>query len=826
MSRKKTFRTLAGFVFIAFLTSLSSVSLAQEGKWTIKSDIPTAKYGLSTSEVNGKIYAVGGRAGMQFFSTMEEYDPATDTWTRKADMPTARNSLSTSVVNGKIYAIAGVEGGDIGPTAKVEEYDPAMDTWRRRADMPATRRQFSTSVVNGKIYAIGGYHRGGSGLGESTVEEYDPATNTWRARADMPTGRPGLSTSVVDGKIYAIGGNKWDYTTATATHFSTVEEYDPATDTWTTRTDMPTARSGLSSSVVNGKIYAIGGQSNEVFCLSTVEVYDPVTDTWTPKADMMPTARFNFSTSVVNGRIYAIGGQPGPWPEVTSAVEAYQPAPWGFAHGPNPADGSLHPDTWVNLFWGPGDFAVSHDVYLGDSFDAVNDGLGDTFRGNQTSMLISAGFPGSPYPDGLVRGTTYYWRVDEVNDTEPDSPWKGSVWSFTVQPKIAYNPIPPDGTEFIDLDVELSWTAGLDAALHTVYLGDNFDDVNDATGGLKQVATTYTPRPLEFGKTYYWRVDELGGGRGGGMHKGEIWSFITQGAAGSPDPSNDATSVEMNAILRWAPADHAASHQVYFGTDKEAVRNANTVSPEYKGTQTLGAENLDPGVLSWDTTYYWRVDEVNNTHPDSPWAGSVWSFMTGDFFIIDDFEDYNIGSNEIWWSWKDGTGYANHPTEPLYAGNGTGSRVGDEFTGSTAYEDRPLGGRQSMPYWYDNNKTGFLKYSEATLTLTYLRDWTENGVGTLSIWSGADGDWITNTSLNDDEPMYVVLNGSAVVYHNDPDITAIYNWTEWRIDLQEFADLGVDLTDIHTIGLGFGDRDNPQPGGSGKMYFDDIRLYR
>lgn len=589
---------------------------------------------------------------------------------------------------------------------------------------------------------------------------------------------------------------------------------------------MPTARSGLSTSVVNGKIYAIGGQSNEVFCLSTVEVYDPVTDTWTPKADMMSTARLRFGTSVVDGRIYVIGGQPDRYPAVTGATEEYQPAPWGFAHGPNPANGALHPDTWVNLSWGPGDFAVSHDVYLGDSFDDVNDGLGDAFRGNQAVMFLSAGFPGFPYPDGLVRGTTYYWRVDEINDAEPNSPWKGPVWSFTIPSKEAYNPVPADGAESIDLDVELSWMAGLGAGLHTVYFGDNLDDVNIATGGLNQVATTYTPGPLEFAKTYYWRVDELGVGRGGGMHKGEIWSFITQGAAGSPEPSNDATSVEMNATLSWTPADHADSHQVYFGTDKEAVRNANTGSPEYKGTQTLDAENFDPGILSWDTIYYWRVDEVNNIHPDSPWHGNVWSFRTGDFFAIDDFEDYNIGSNEIWWSWKDGAGYANHPTEPPYAGNGTGSRVGDESTGSTVYEDRPLGGRQSMPYWYDNDKTGFLKYSEATLTLTSLRDWTENGVGTLSIWSGADGDWITNTSLNDDEPMYVVLNGSAVVYHDDPDITGIYNWTEWRIDLQKFADLGVDLTNVDTITLGFGDRNNPQPGGKGLMFFDDIRLYR
>ena len=548
-------------------------------------------------------------------------------------------------------------------------------------------------------------------------------------------------------------------------------------------------------------------------------------DTWTEEGDMR-VPRTALCASVVAGRIYVIGG----WEvaaQPVSTVEAYQAVPRGFAREPIPADGAMHLDTWVTLDWRAGDFAVSHDVYLGDNFDQVSEGKqdSDVFRGNQIATFYVAGLLGYDYPDGLVPGSTYYWRIDEVNDADPNSPWKGPIWSFTITPRKAYDPFPADGAEFVDLDVALRWTAGLNAALHTVYFGDNFDDVNNATGGLKQIATAHTVGPLEFAKTYYWRVDELGSARGGQMHKGDVWSFVTVGAAGSPDPSNAATSVEMNAALSWAPADYAASHQIYFGTDKEAVRNADRGSPEYKGTQTRGAESFDPGILSWDTTYYWRVDEVNSVHPDSPWPGSVWSFTTGDFLLIDDFEDYSI-DNQIWWSWKDGAGYVNHPTEPPYAGNGTGSRIGDESTGSTASEDRSHKSRQSMPYWYDNNKMGFLKYSEATMTLTSPRDWTENGVRTLSIWAGADGNWVRGTTSNDDEPMCVVLNGSAVVYHDNPGATRICKWMEWRIDLQEFVDLGIDLTNVHTIGIGFGDRNNPQPGGRGLMFFDDIRLCR
>jgi hypothetical protein len=205
--------------------------------------------------------------------------------------------------------------------------------------------------------------------------------------------------------------------------------------------------------------------------------------------------------------------------------------PWPYAWGPIPADGALHPDTWVNLGWLPGPFAVSHDVYFGDNFDDVNDGAESAFQGNQDATFLVAGFPGFAYPDGLVPGTTYYWRIDEVNDTNPNSPWKGDVWSFLVPPKKAYEPAPVDGAKFIDPDAELSWTAGYGAKLHTIYFGDNFDDVNNAAGGLPQGTLTYTPGPLELGKTYYWRVDEFDAVT---TYKGDVWSFTTAGPGGGP----------------------------------------------------------------------------------------------------------------------------------------------------------------------------------------------------------------------------------------------------------------------------------------------------
>ncbi|MCP4259754.1 MAG: LamG domain-containing protein [Planctomycetes bacterium] len=473
--------------------------------------------------------------------------------------------------------------------------------------------------------------------------------------------------------------------------------------------------------------------------------------------------------------------------------------PWPYAFGPKPADGALHEDTWVNLSWLPGELAVSHDIYLGVNFDDVDNGAEGTFVGNQTGTFIVIGFPGFPFPDGLVPGTTYYWRIDEVNETEPNSPWKGDVWSFSIPPKTAYFPNPADGSESVALDVELSWTGGFGSKLHTVYFGDNFDDVSNAAGGLPQGSATFTPGPLELAKTYYWRVDEFDAAD---TFKGDVWSFITEGAVGSPDPAKGAVDVTQKPVLTWVPGVFADTHEVFFDTDAAAL--------ESKGTGNLGSESYDTGNLEWDTTYYWRIDEANNANADSPWTGPLWSFTTANFLIIDDFENYNDldpadpASNRIFNVWLDGF------DNPAVNGSIVG-HANPPFAEQTIVH----GGLQSMPMAYDN----VVGKSEATLTLTANRDWTVNGVNTLTIW-------YRGGSANAAETMYVVLNGTAGVDNDNPNAAQAVSWTEWNIDLQAFADQGINLTNVTSITLGLGNRTNPVTGGAGMMYFDDIRLYR
>jgi N-acetylneuraminic acid mutarotase len=306
---------MAFLIFIGFL-SLASMSLAAENTWTRKADMPTARLACGISAVDGKIYVIGGFVNsVAGIPTVEAYDPETDTWEAKANMPAPRCVLSAATVNGKIYAIGGARNSAV---TTVEEYDPARDVWTKKASIPTARNWLATAVVNEKIYAIGGWN----GSTKSAVEEYDPETDTWTRKASMPSRRWGLSVGVANGKIYAIGGViGWNPLLAT------VEEYDPVTDTWTRKSDMPKPRAWIAnySPTVDGRIYVMGGWSEHFGAgLPTLTVYDPVTDTWTEREDM-PEGSGALMSAEENGKIYAIGGWNG---RPLSNVEEYDT---GFA---------------------------------------------------------------------------------------------------------------------------------------------------------------------------------------------------------------------------------------------------------------------------------------------------------------------------------------------------------------------------------------------------------------------------------------------------------------------------------------------------------------
>jgi hypothetical protein len=325
-----------------------------------------------------------------------------------------------------------------------------------------------------------------------------------------------------------------------------------------------------------------------------------------------------------------------------------------------------------------------------------------------------------------------------------------------------------------------------------VYFGETFEEVDSATGGSAQGSTTYTPGTLRMAKTYYWRVDEFDIVE---THKGDVWSFTTEGGVSALDPVNSAVDVSQTPVLTWAPG-LGATHEIYFGADPSAL--------EKKASGDLGEESYEPGQLEWNTTYHWRVDEANSANADSPWTGPTWSFTTANFLIIDDMEAYNDldpgdpASNRIFNAWIDGY---DDPTN--------GSLVGNDMP-PFAEQTIVNSGNQSMPMFYDNS----VGKSEATLTLTSNRDWTIKGVDTLTIWFRGD-------SANAAETLYVSVNGSARIDNDNPDAALTRRWTAWNIDLQAFADQSVNLSNVNSITLGL----SSVTGGTGTMYFDDIRLH-
>ena len=306
-----------------------------------------------------------------------------------------------------------------------------------------------------------------------------------------------------------------------------------------------------------------------------------------------------------------------------------------------------------------------------------------------------------------------------------------------------------------------------------------------------------------------------------GQHYPELaWGFW----AFSPCPLQGATGAMQPLTLNWIAGNSHLLHDVYFGDDEETVGNATIETPGlYRGRQPAEIMTYDPGTLEWRKTYYWRIDAVDDLGAQRICKGKVWAFTTADHIVtlvVDDFESYSdndSGSDKpIWVYWRDGWD------------NGTGSQVGYIMP---PYAETVIvhGGHQSMPLSYDNDgtvdlerpggRTGIPFYSEAVRTFESPWNWTINHTDTLTFFFRGEAD-------NDPDNLYVGIEDSAgriaVATYSDVNALLTTEWQNWHISLANMQAAGVDLTSVLKIYIGVGDRDNPQPGGSGKVYIDDI----
>ena len=531
------------------------------------------------------------------------------------------------------------------------------------------------------------------------------------------------------------------------------------------------------------------------------------------------------------------------------------------ASNPDPEDRAV--DVWEKtiLSWTPGFYAPAingHRIYLSDVFADVNEGATAALQGT-TSLQEYA-------PAELAYDTTYYWRIDEANNV---TGWyKGQVWSFTTEPLAYAIPVSAvtatasssydetmtaqktadgSGLDADDLhsdDENDMWLSGADDPnpwiqyefdstykLHQMWIWNFNQSFEDVVGfGLKDVSIQYSIDGINW--TAVESVTELPGANGedraphdieidmagavaryvritassnwGGWNRyglSEVRFFYIPMAARNPLPEAGGDEVNPLPVLSWRPGRVATSHDVYFGTDEQAVMDA----AEPVTTVTNPLFESSPLVLA--NTYYWRVDEINENESPAIWLGPVWSFTTADFIVVEDFEDYDVGNNEIWWAWKDGIGYASHPTEPPYPGNGTGSAVGNENSPSYTEEMIIHGGAQSMPLSYNN--TAAPNYSETTRSFGAPQDWTMFGIKTLVLY-------FQGSEINVGGQLYVKVNDFKVPYGGDPADITTAEWSQFRIDLTLVE---TDLQNVTEISIGI------EGGSSGIIYVDDIQLW-
>ena len=326
---------LGGFTADNYHTTASAEGYdPKSNQWEKSGSLSSPRTAMQTVVLGGKIYAIGGIVnsktapnGVTDTADAERYDPASGKCAMLKSMHTDRQYHRLASVGGKIYAIGGSAGSSV--LSSVEEYDPASNTWAEKTPMSVPRMHFGMGIVDGKIYVIGGFSATDT---LATMERYDPKTNRWTKREAMPAARDGFKTETVDEKIYVMGGWKPGSNGGSITGVLTsVEEYDPAIDKWTEKAPMKQKKGEFCTAVLNGKIYAVGGYNDIKYTenpaanfLSSVQEYNPQTDTWTEKSPLK-IGRRNFETVILNNSLYVIGGTIGPYAENkgTASVEEY-----------------------------------------------------------------------------------------------------------------------------------------------------------------------------------------------------------------------------------------------------------------------------------------------------------------------------------------------------------------------------------------------------------------------------------------------------------------------------------------------------------------------
>ncbi len=544
---------------------------------------------------------------------------------------------------------------------------------------------------------------------------------------------------------------------------------------------------------------------------------------------------------------------------------------------PCPADREIEVYRDIVLDWDPGIYAQTHDVYLGTDVNQVK----QASRADPRDVLVSQDQTADTYvPGRLEFSRTYYWRVDEVNAPPASTVYRGPVWSFRVEDfastieKIAVTASVPsevdmgpentvngsglDAEDRHSMDAKAMWLSGLGTVpplwiqydfdkmvkLHEMWIWNYNGEFESIIGfGIQDVTVQYSmdgatwtvlgdyklnPGPeaegyapnttIPFAGAVARHVRLMIQSNWGGLDQfglSEVRFLQIPTHARVPVPASGQTDVELDSALTWCPGREAAQHKVYFGADQKAVAEGAAL------LETVSQRRIQPPALDLGTTYFWRVEEVNEASIPGVWAGDVWSFTTTPFRTVEDFEAYDDECNKVYYAWKGGTANgANAACNiPAFAGNGTGSVVGNA---NPPYAERTIvhGGNQSMPVSYTNT-VGVLT-SVAERTWTSPQDWTTKGADAVRIF-------VRGLAANVADRLTMTIEDASgvakTVNHPSLQVVQQITWQEWVVPFSEFAAAGVNMKSVKKLMIGVGDPGNPL-NGAGQLYIDDVEVGR
>ncbi len=534
---------------------------------------------------------------------------------------------------------------------------------------------------------------------------------------------------------------------------------------------------------------------------------------------------------------------------------------------PNPSNKKTDVPRDVVLSWEPGPDAVAHDIYLGTDINEVAGA--DT----SSSLLVSPAQDASTCDVGrLELGQTYYWRIDDIADT---TVWKGSVWSFTIEP-VSYQIDAQNITATASSQTSSQGPentingAGLVDGLHTDESADMWQSGAEEPGAAWIQYEFDKPYKLE--QMFVWNYNGSSILTNYGLKEAKVeysldsesWMQLENVPEFTQAPGGDgyahditvpfegvaAKYVKITAISNWgggvglfnkyglaevafmyipvsarepSPANNvrniAIDSMLGWRPGREAAEHNVYISTDQQAVidktapvATVGATSYGPLSLELENTYHWRVDEVNNAEAVPLWSGSVWNFSTKEYLVVDDFESYNDIDVD-----QEGSKLIYDTwTDGVDNPSTNGSTIGYfEAFQPTMETEIVHNGDQSVPLTYDNTIAAMSEVTVGTSELPIGRDWSKGGAGVLGLFFYGDPNNATT------EQMYAKINGIKVLYDGDPGDVALERWNLWIINL---SSLGVNANSISMLTIGL--ERTGATGGTGTILIDDVRLYK